>query len=959
MDFTQMENFKQYFNLKSKFYKHYSFIKDEKYAKLKIIPITKTTRAPIAKYEEWPDVEITEENYTESLPTSQTLAISIPVWLLVIDYDGSEVNAKGKAEYTSIIQFTNDVNMKAAGHPMIDHNKKYFNPKRTILSRSWEEKGSCHYYFLLRPNIVKLLLKKKIRYIKSEVDSKRKYHNVEFKRAGGSVTIPEFNNNYLFAQADKLASVDFMPKALEKFIFEVSPKRKKGKSKTVSRKLKKDVPITKAVEKEEELEEEQYSEATIKFIKKYINVIDPNVERDVWIRVGMALTYWDKKEGLEIWDSWSKGSIEKYKEGETERQAASFKHESGGDLFRLPSVLKLIFVCHPKLKSVYSRYLRMIESKKNITTFPDLTIVSRETHKNTVILHETKPRNNISNEIQQHNISNEKLFDFDLNRPSDLDYFYFKKAESRLVNNLKVVKLYDDDEREKGICKSVALNDNWLSAVQKEIRKMNNDFEPMPKCQIEFISRLRQFEIQAELEEGALDWVRNYILIKDVNKFYEIRSGILMNRGVIDLSPRSKIPYINKKKKPKPCDFLSTFGLAQEVTKLVCIPSNKQKFITDRKGNVTYNTFERERPTKKVDLEKEDIENIEFLFSHFIRLCGNEEKAKIAWYYIARIIQNPGVPIRWFILITSKAQGVGKTATFTKIFKNLLGEDNISTVTGDAIKDKYTPWSNSCVAIMEDISISHKESKDVANKMKPYFSDDRVLSRSMYNNSKFQKNITNFIAFTNDANGWYLEKDDRRCCVIRSNIINREDIAKGTGLNYKEYNVKIYDTLLENEEFLNKLNFYFYYIVIPKEYMVATAPMTVDKQLSIDLENEAKAGLTELINILEVGSIYFNTDVILLSKLVDKMKQICTDKTNYTSRYIMNLLQHIGYLKKVNHSEGRDNRIIINKQKFTIWYRADLSELELKVAIRKLRKTLRLKESKSKVIKFPEHEDSE
>ena len=58
-------------------------------------------------------------------------------------------------------------------------------------------------------------------------------------------------------------------------------------------------------------------------VRSWLRVLDPDIDHDAWIRVGMALHHWHPTDGLKLWRLWSKGG-DKFLPGECERRWKSF-----------------------------------------------------------------------------------------------------------------------------------------------------------------------------------------------------------------------------------------------------------------------------------------------------------------------------------------------------------------------------------------------------------------------------------------------------------------------------------------------------------------------------------------------------------------------------------------------------------------------------------------------------------
>ena len=64
-------------------------------------------------------------------------------------------------------------------------------------------------------------------------------------------------------------------------------------------------------------------------IQAWLEVLDPSMPNNEWVKVGMALHDWSPAEGLELWEAWSRGG-KNYDEGETATRWKSFSQTPGG-----------------------------------------------------------------------------------------------------------------------------------------------------------------------------------------------------------------------------------------------------------------------------------------------------------------------------------------------------------------------------------------------------------------------------------------------------------------------------------------------------------------------------------------------------------------------------------------------------------------------------------------------------
>lgn len=66
-------------------------------------------------------------------------------------------------------------------------------------------------------------------------------------------------------------------------------------------------------------------------VLQLLDKLDPSMDNDNWVKVGMALHDWHPKEGLRLWEQWSRAG-DNYEEGETAKRWRSFKTGQGTSL---------------------------------------------------------------------------------------------------------------------------------------------------------------------------------------------------------------------------------------------------------------------------------------------------------------------------------------------------------------------------------------------------------------------------------------------------------------------------------------------------------------------------------------------------------------------------------------------------------------------------------------------------
>jgi hypothetical protein len=233
-------------------------------------------------------------------------------------------------------------------------------------------------------------------------------------------------------------------------------------------------------------------------------------------------------------------------------------------------------------------------------------------------------------------------------------------------------------------------------------------------------------------------------------------------------------------------------------------------YVDKQTGHETYNLY---RPSKVKPLAGD----VTPLTDHFEYMFTNESECNIVYDYLAYNVQNKGQKILWMLIIRGH-QGTGKSY-IGDILLNMLGETNVSMPSNDEIHEIYTGWlKSSHLIIIEELMARGR--LELMNKLKPIITQSIVQIREMHKPTYKMRNVANLIAFTNYDDSIILDKDDRRYCMIYS------DVQPKSSMYYKklwDWTRKNYSAILH--WFLNRdlKNFN------PQSH----APMTQGKKIAI------------------------------------------------------------------------------------------------------------------------------
>lgn len=141
----------------------------------------------------------------------------------------------------------------------------------------------------------------------------------------------------------------------------------------------------------------------------------------------------------------------------------------------------------------------------------------------------------------------------------------------------------------------------------------------------------------------------------------------------------------------------------------------------------------------------------------------------VVMMFLAYHLVHPGKKILWAILIQS-TPGSGK-GLLAEIMASILGQSNVLTnVSFDRlVSDHSTLIAGKQLIVINELSLTGKriEGKQLANKLKPYFTDAVHIINPKFKEEQLIPNLCNFFLYTNDLKPIHVEKNDRRILYIK------------------------------------------------------------------------------------------------------------------------------------------------------------------------------------------------
>ncbi len=165
--------------------------------------------------------------------------------------------------------------------------------------------------------------------------------------------------------------------------------------------------------------------------------------------------------------------------------------------------------------------------------------------------------------------------------------------------------------------------------------------------------------------------------------------------------------------------------------------------------------------------------NVRPMLKHFKYLIPDERERNIILDFMAFIIQKPGEKIRWMPVIKG-SKGIGKSIIAELILAPLIGMSNFKPVDSKAVRRDFNSWQlDAQIVCFHELKIgeTRKEKKALTDSLKSFIADPTIQAHRKGLDEYTVLNKSNVLGFTNHEDAIMITPDERRFCMIRSEVM--------------------------------------------------------------------------------------------------------------------------------------------------------------------------------------------
>ena len=311
---------------------------------------------------------------------------------------------------------------------------------------------------------------------------------------------------------------------------------------------------------------------------------------------------------------------------------------------------------------------------------------------------------------------------------------------------------------------SEAISSVWQYADKEKDEQGNETYQGRSKNEYikTRIENNREYSGKVDPTIKRKRFMTDIVWLMDIEKFRSRKTNKDYGEKSVDMKfheifPRGTSPSTHFKKDPNKQIAESTIYRPKNYT------PNSSVFINED-GLKYFNTYTPGPLTPRKFEHRKEIEPFLKLMEYLI---PDEKHRELVLDWLACIVQQPGIKLRFCIVIVSSDWQVGKGSVF-RAMQLILGKQNVMKTKIKAMKDKGSMYTEKQFILIDEVADSqeHTKKRDLVNELKTIISDDTVQARRMRVDYKEVENNPNFLIFSNEEDALAVGHKDARYFII-------------------------------------------------------------------------------------------------------------------------------------------------------------------------------------------------
>lgn len=327
---------------------------------------------------------------------------------------------------------------------------------------------------------------------------------------------------------------------------------------------------------------------------------------------------------------------------------------------------------------------------------------------------------------------------------------------------------------ERVVCPSLA-DEDWSDGERERLAvKVQRAFKALTSTALPVATARGWLRPAAAGMGGAPTWLDRWVYVKGADEFMSLDTKELLSSKAFDVEHTEAMPLrqgSTSLREPASVYAVHAWGI-KKVSATMYAPPRGEVF---KEGpHLWANLFDPDTIPPADDTITEAGQGLaNMLASHMRRLVPDERERGILISWLAHQVRSPGVKVRWAPYVWGP-EGVGKSLLAALLDSCLGGRANVTRLGGRALTSDFTGWSDGkAVTVIEEVhQVGHLY--DVPEALKTPISEDVISIHKKGLDPYDAPNYTNYLIFSNHADGVPITESDRRYFFIETGITTED-----------------------------------------------------------------------------------------------------------------------------------------------------------------------------------------